>query len=104
MKTKWISGHAIEPSWPSRGGEQLVCCAHEAQVAIDGLRAALVALKSHPDAERYRTLRAKYAQELCLSVYGQEEPYATPADWSRELDEWVDEDMAFKSPQPERAD
>jgi hypothetical protein len=39
MKTKWISGHAIEASWPSRGGEQLVCCAHEAQAEIDAARA-----------------------------------------------------------------
>jgi hypothetical protein len=46
------------------------------------------------DAERYRALRAAHAQELCVALYGQDTPFDVPANWSREIDEWVDAELA----------
>lgn len=42
------------------------------------------------DADRYAVLRGKHAQSLCADLYGQDTPCDLPADWGRELDEWLD--------------
>ena len=34
LNARWISGHAIEPDWPVRGGEQRVVCADQAEAAL----------------------------------------------------------------------
>ena len=55
---------------------------------------AVAAEQMQKDAQRYRWLRDKHAQALCGALYGQDVPCDLPADWGRELDEWVDADAA----------
>jgi hypothetical protein len=55
------------------------------------------------DAQRYRALRAGHAQAMCASLYGQDVPCDTPADWGRELDEWADAELSTDSLDAARA-